>query len=63
MDDVIQIISTVGFPIFSALAVGFFCKYLVDKYTGIITTTLNQLTDAIEDLRTELKTIQSRKDI
>ena len=36
MNEIAQLIATVGFPIVAALGVGYFVKYIFDKYTNDI---------------------------
>lgn len=54
---VAQIISTVGFPIAACVFTGYFCKYLVDKYTTIITETMQKLSNAIDELNEKIDDI------
>ena len=55
--DVVQIISTVGFPIFSFLAAGFALKYVYDKERSSLDSTIDKigaLTLAVEKNSEEL---------
>ena len=64
MNDFAQIISTVGFPIFSFLLCGFALKYVYDKERKSLDETINKLGDltlavehnseAIRDLTTTM---------
>ena len=49
MTEITNLISNVGFPIAVAIACGYFCKYLIDKYTTIIVDALNNLSDKLAD--------------
>lgn len=57
MDSWITVISNVGFPIAACIGTAFFCKYLVDTYTKIITDTMQQLSKAIEELNDKIDEI------
>ena len=62
--DVVQIISTVGFPIFSFLAAGFALKYVYDKERSSLDSTIDKIgaltlaveknSEAIRDLAKEI---------
>lgn len=50
MNEVVSVISTVGFPIFACCGLAWFCKYLIDN----ITKTINENTKMIQKLITKL---------
>lgn len=45
MSDVVQIITTVGFPIFSFLIAGLALKYVYDRERKSLDDTINKLSD------------------
>ena len=38
MNDIVQMITTLGFPIVSCIFLGWYVKYSIDKYTNMIAT-------------------------
>ena len=53
MNDVVTIISTVGFPIAACIAMGVYVKDVTAKLTDIViqnTTAMNRLADKIDDI-------------
>lgn len=58
MNDLVTIISTVGFPIFSFLLAAYFIKYTYDKsYNSIIelATAVNHNTEVLTELVEEMR--------
>ena len=45
MNDIAQVISTIGFPIFSFLMAGFALKYVYDRERKSLDTTIEKLSD------------------
>lgn len=53
MNEIVSIISTVGFPIAACVALGYYVFTVTNKLTDIIiqnTTAINKLADRIDDL-------------
>lgn len=42
MNDIVQMITTLGFPIVSCIFLGWYVKYSIDKYTNMIATLNNE---------------------
>lgn len=56
MNDIVSIISTVGFPIAACIAMGVYVKDVTAKLTDIViqnTTAMNRLADKIDDIATK----------
>lgn len=56
MNDIVTIISTVGFPIAACIAMGIYVKDVTGKLTDIViqnTTAMNRLADKIDDIATK----------
>lgn len=56
MNDIVTIISTVGFPIAACIAMGVYVKDVTGKLTDIViqnTTAMNRLADKIDDIATK----------
>lgn len=72
MNDIIQIISTVGFPIVSFLLAGWACKYVYDRERKSLDDTIAKLGDltlavehnaeCLRELATEIRGERSEQD-
>jgi hypothetical protein len=58
MTEFTQIISTVGFPIFSFLLCGYALKYVYDKERNSLDNTIEKLTDLTSAVNHNSETIQ-----
>ena len=58
MTEFTQIISTVGFPIFSFLLCGYALKYVYDKERNSLDNTIDKLTDLTSAVNHNSETIQ-----
>jgi len=58
MTELTQIISTVGFPIFSFLLCGYALKYVYDKERNSLDNTIEKLTDLTSAVNHNSETIQ-----
>ena len=58
MTEFTQIISTVGFPIFSFLLCGYALKYVYDKERNSLDSTIEKLTDLTSAVNHNSETIQ-----
>lgn len=58
MTEFTQIISTVGFPIFSFLLCGYALKYVYDKERNSLDNTVEKLTDLTSAVNHNSETIQ-----
>lgn len=58
MTEITQIISTVGFPIFSFLLCGYALKYVYDKERNSLDNTIEKLTDLTSAVNHNSETIQ-----
>ena len=58
MTEFTQIISTVGFPIFSFLLCGYALKYVYDKERNSLDNTIQKLTDLTSAVNHNSETIQ-----
>lgn len=58
MTEFTQIISTVGFPIFSFLLCGYALKYVYDKERNSLDNTIGKLTDLTSAVNHNSETIQ-----
>ena len=48
--DIVNLISSVGFPIVACCAMGYFCKYLIDTTQKEMRETIERNTEAINEL-------------
>lgn len=49
MENITQIVSSVGFPIAACIGIGWYCKYMTDKFMGMIGAIEQKYTGLIQE--------------
>lgn len=57
MNEIAQVISTIGFPIFSFLLAGYSLKYVYDKERSSLDTAINKISDLTSAVNHNSETI------
>lgn len=61
MDNIVSIISSVGFPIFVACALGYIMYKILEKQISLQETINKQIIETLEDIKNEIKAMRDER--
>ena len=61
INNIVSIISSVGFPIFVACALGYIMYKILEKQIGLQETINKQMIEALEEIKEEIKALRNER--